>query len=59
MVITLPVETLDRYVGVYALSPEVKFTISRHGNKLFVEAPNKSKLEVFAEAENKFFTREG
>ena len=57
--ITLPAETLDRYVGVYALSPEVKFTISRNGNKLFAEAAKGSKVEIFAEAENKFFTREG
>ena len=59
MTITLPVETLDRYVGVYALSPDVKFTISRNGNKLFAEAAKGSKVEIFAEAENKFFTREG
>lgn len=56
--ITLPAETLDRYVGVYALSPEVKFTISRRGNKLFAEAPNKSKLELLAEAEDRFFSPE-
>jgi CubicO group peptidase (beta-lactamase class C family) len=56
--ITLPAETLDRYVGVYALSPETKFTVSRKGNKLFAEAPNKSKVELFAEAEDKFFSRD-
>jgi len=53
-----PTEKLDRYVGVYALSPEAKFTISRDGNKLFAEAPNKSKVELVAEAEDKFFSRE-
>jgi CubicO group peptidase (beta-lactamase class C family) len=56
--IALPAETLDRYVGVYALSPEVKFTISRHGDRLFAEAPNKSRIELFAEAEDKFFSPE-
>ena len=54
--ITLPAETLDRYVGVYALSPEAKFTISRQGDRLFAEAPNKSKVELVAEAEDKFFS---
>jgi CubicO group peptidase (beta-lactamase class C family) len=54
--ITLAPETLDRYVGVYALSPEAKFTISRDGNKLIAEAPNKSKVELFAEAQDKFFS---
>ena len=56
--ITLPAETLDRYVGVYALSPEMKFTVSRNGDKLIAEAPNKSKVELFAEAEDKFFNPE-
>lgn len=56
--ITLPAETLDRYAGVYAISPEVKFTISRSGNRLFAEAPNKSKVELLAEAEDKFFSRD-
>lgn len=54
---TLPAETLDHYVDVYALSPEAKFSISRDGNKLFAEAPNKSKVELVAEAEDKFFIR--
>ena len=58
MAITLPAETLDRYVGVYALSPEAKFTISRRGDKVFAEAPNKSKVELLAEAEDKFFSSE-
>lgn len=57
--ITLPGETLDRYPGVYVLSPEVKFIVSREGNKLFAEAPNKSKIELLAEAEDKFFNKEG
>ncbi len=56
--IALPAETLDRYVGVYALSPQAKFTISREGNKLVAEAPNKSKVELLAEAEDKFFSPE-
>lgn len=54
--ITLPNETLDRYVGVYALSPEVKFTISRQGDQLFAEAPNKSTVQLLAEAEDRFFS---
>ncbi len=56
--IKLPTEKLDRYVGVYALSPEVKFIISRKGDQLFAEAPNKSKVKLVAEAEDKFFSPE-
>lgn len=54
--ITLDAKTLDRYVGVYALSPQAKFTISRQGKKLIAEAPNNSKVELLAEAEDKFFS---
>lgn len=57
--ITLPPETLDRYVGVYALSPETKFTLSRQGDKLFARAPNGSKVELLAEGEDRFFSTEG
>jgi CubicO group peptidase (beta-lactamase class C family) len=56
--IQLPESTLERYVGVYALSPEIKFTFTRDGPRLFVEAPGKPKMEVFAEAEDKFFSKE-
>ena len=44
---------------IYALSPEAKFTISRDGDKLFAEAPNKSKVQLLAEAEDKFFSSQG
>lgn len=57
-VITLPVLTLDRCVGVYAASPELKFTFSRDGQKLFVAATGKTKIELFAEAEDSFFAKE-
>ncbi len=56
--ITLPAKTLDRYVGVFAVSPEQKFTFSRTGQKLFVVAPGKTKMALFAEAEGKFFSKE-
>jgi D-alanyl-D-alanine carboxypeptidase len=57
--ITLPAETLDRYVGVYVLSPEMKLVISRDGNKLFAQRPPGPKVELLAEAEDKFFFLEG
>jgi D-alanyl-D-alanine carboxypeptidase len=56
--ITLPAEKLDRCVGVYALSPEVKFIVSLKGDKLFAQAPNGSEVELLAEAEDKFFNPE-
>jgi hypothetical protein len=56
--VTLAPETLEKYVGVYAVSPEMKFTVILDDAKLYVVAPDKKKLELFAEAEGKFFTKD-
>ena len=46
-IISVDPSVLDRYVGVYALSPDVLFTVSRDGSKLMIQqgdAPKKSEL---------------
>jgi CubicO group peptidase (beta-lactamase class C family) len=46
-IVSVDPSVLDRYVGVYELSPGVAFTVSRDGNKLTVQqgdAPKKSEL---------------
>jgi hypothetical protein len=46
-IISVDPSVLDRYVGVYALSSDVLFTVSRDGNKLMMQqgdAPKKSEL---------------
>ncbi|MGH7179369.1 MAG: serine hydrolase [Tepidisphaeraceae bacterium] len=58
VIISLPATTLDRYVGIFAVTPELKFTFSRTDQKLFVEVPGKTTMELFAEAEDKFFSKE-
>ena len=53
--VTLDAKTLERYVGRYQLAPEFILTVSRDGDRLFVQATGQPKLEVFASAESEFF----
>lgn len=55
--IDVPVETLAKYAGVYALDalPEFKITVSLENGALFAQATGQAKLPVFPEAENKVF----
>jgi CubicO group peptidase (beta-lactamase class C family) len=46
-IVSVDPSVLDRYIGVYLLSPDVAFTVSRDGNKLMLQqgdAPRKSEL---------------
>ncbi|HTF03119.1 MAG TPA: serine hydrolase, partial [Bacteroidia bacterium] len=47
---------LDTYVGVYQVSPEFAFTVSRSQDSLFVQATGQEKFPVYAETSVKFFT---
>ncbi len=55
--ITLDEQTLDKYRGVYEISPAFKLTVTREGPRLFAQGTNQPKGEIFAEAENKFFAK--
>ncbi len=55
--ITLPVATLDRYVGDYEAAPTFHLLIAREGDGLTVEATGQSKVPLFAEKETEFFLR--
>ncbi len=46
---------LDEYVGVYQFAPNVFFTITRSGDKLFAQLTGQSSLRVFAESKNEFY----
>ena len=50
-------KVLDGYVGTYQFTPNVFFTITRSGDKLFAQLTGQSRLRVFAESENKFYYR--
>jgi CubicO group peptidase (beta-lactamase class C family) len=55
--INLPVETMARHAGVYALDTlsEFKLTVTIEGGSMFVQASGQGKAQVFAESETKFF----
>jgi D-alanyl-D-alanine carboxypeptidase len=55
--IALDERTLEKYVGVYQLAPTFKLTITREGTRMFAQATNQSRAEIFPEAEGKFFSK--
>jgi len=55
--VALPPEILSRYPGIYELSPGFDLTITLEGGKLISQATGQSKIPIYPEAEDKFFTR--
>lgn len=53
--ITLAADQLDRMLGVYELEPGFRFTVTREGTQLFMEATGQGRAAAFAESETKFF----
>ncbi len=56
--IAVDVKVLETYVGRYVVSPAFALTITRDGERLFLQATNQPKLELFAEQPNRFFVKE-
>lgn len=52
--VTLPVETLEEYVGRYELAKDVIATISRRGDRLFVQVTGQDAAELSASARDEF-----
>ncbi|MFK7749134.1 MAG: serine hydrolase [Kordia sp.] len=50
-------EVLKQYVGTYQLAPNLQVEVTVEGDKLFAQPTNQSKVELFAEAEHKFFLK--
>jgi hypothetical protein len=48
---------LEMYTGNYEVNPQFGFSISKESNRLFLQATGQEKLELFAEASNKFFLK--
>jgi CubicO group peptidase (beta-lactamase class C family) len=48
---------LQSYVGKYEMRPGFNLSITREGNKLYGQATGQGKLDLFAEAQNKFFLK--
>lgn len=57
--VRLDPKILEAYVGQYQYEtpPNRIFTVSREGNRLFVDIPRNHKSELFAESESKFFLK--
>jgi serine-type D-Ala-D-Ala carboxypeptidase/endopeptidase len=55
--ITLDEKILQRYVGRYELAPTFIITITREGNRLFLQATAQPRLEIFPESEREFFLK--
>jgi hypothetical protein len=56
--ITLPLELLIRYVGVYELQPSFQIEVEMQDNNLIAKASGQPSVKLFAEAENSFFIKE-
>jgi hypothetical protein len=47
----------DRYAGHYQLAQNFVLTITREGDRLFVQATGQPKFELFAESETEYFLK--
>ena len=54
-VVTVPVTTLDRYVGYYELQPGLVFHVTREESQLFAQLTGQAKFPVYPESETEFF----
>ena len=48
---------LATYVGEYEITNEMSFSVTKEKDRIFVQAPGQEKFEIFADTENKFFTK--
>lgn len=48
-------EVLEKYEGVYAITPQFALTVTLEGDKLMVQATGQQKFQVYPESEKKFF----
>jgi len=48
---------LETYVGVYEIPSAFTFSVIKEQDKLYIQAPEQEKLEMFAETETKFFLK--
>ncbi|HEX5716414.1 MAG TPA: serine hydrolase [Thermoanaerobaculia bacterium] len=53
--VALPAESLDEYLGVYAIDPSARFTLLRRGGGLIARLTGQPFLPIFASAKDEFF----
>ena len=54
---TIDAAVFDRYVGRYQLAPSALLTITRDGNRFFVQLTGQPTFEIFAESEKDYFLK--
>lgn len=55
--LSLASEILDKYIGEYELAPGITITVTRVGDKVFVEPTGQGKIRVYAKSQNEFDLR--
>ncbi|MBI3681688.1 MAG: serine hydrolase [Acidobacteria bacterium] len=55
--ITLDSRILSQYTGAYEVVPAFQLAITVDGGRIFTQATNQPRLEIFAESETKFFLK--
>ena len=55
--ITVDPTIFDGYVGRYRLAPDFILTVTREGDRLFVQATNQPRLEIFPESARDYFLK--
>lgn len=53
--VTLPVETLDQYVGTYQIQPGAVFTITRNGTQVMAQITGQPANPIYASGTDQFF----
>jgi CubicO group peptidase (beta-lactamase class C family) len=55
--ITLPGESLSKYVGAYDLAPKVTITVTLDGDRLFAQLTGQGRIQVFPQSATLFFMK--
>jgi serine-type D-Ala-D-Ala carboxypeptidase/endopeptidase len=55
--VVLTESTLAKYVGEYELAPGFTITVTREGSRIFLQATNQPKFEMFGEKQDEFYLK--
>ena len=55
--VTIDPTVFDRYTGVYKMAPVVLITVSRDGERFYLQLTGQGKIQMFPESERKFFLK--
>ena len=55
--ITVDPKVYDAFVGHYQASPTFVFTVTREGDRLFVQATGQPRFEIFPEGQREYFLK--